>query len=171
MMSNVLYRGFHSSYDFLSSIQAIDNLLAHKAIQSYPIRLIVVDSVAAMFRTDFNNNQADYKERIELQTQISTKFRQWSQMYNLPVVVTNHVVDFVRSYPGGPPQWEGLITSGGRVLPALGQHWTRCIQGRIFMSREIDGQRQLKPIIGNYFQDATRKYHIVEEGVFAIDED
>jgi RecA/RadA recombinase len=95
----------------------IENHLALQAIENMPVRLLVVDSITALFRGVYDCNAADFEVRSELLTQITKKLKRWAIMFNLAVIVTNQVSSFIPS-ENNYRRWEGLMTSGERVCPA-----------------------------------------------------
>ena len=118
-----------------------------------PVRLLIVDSIANLFR-DFgearnaaaNNDSDGHVRRVAIDRsrmlyQIARTLRQYAAEFGVCVVVTNHVVDRIaesgsheaQRAAGGRP----LASSGREVLPSLGLPWAQCIQGRYFVGRTL----------------------------------
>ncbi|KAL3678776.1 hypothetical protein R1sor_021732 [Riccia sorocarpa] len=137
---------------FLQGIQTVENLLEYldyvHHLLTYPllmpVKIIIIDSMAALFRSDFENNADDMKQRVSLYFQVASKLKKYAQQFNLAVVVTNQVTDsfepesFLRSGVfgmNGTQDHDILVTSGRRVAPALALSWSHVVNTRLFMSR------------------------------------
>ncbi|XP_034229418.1 DNA repair protein XRCC3 homolog [Prunus dulcis] len=104
-----------------------------------PMKLIVIDSIAALFRSQYERTPADLKHRCEMFFKISGTLKALANKFGVAVVVTNQVVDFI-----GPDHGingvrlgnlECLHTPGRRVSPALGLALAHCINSRVFLAR------------------------------------
>lgn len=135
---------------FIEEIYSIEDLLGYFQWRlpfqinqnlKRPIKLIVIDSVANLVRTDFESNLADLTYRAGLFFKLSSILRKFAMEYNLAVVVTNQAVDFMddKSSNGFDElqvgNYEILSTSNRRVIPALGLSWSNCINSRFFLSK------------------------------------
>ena len=111
-----------------------------------PVRLIVIDSIAALFRSEFDNTPVELKRRSSLFFKISSKLKALAKRFSLAVLVTNQVVDLVGPNEGINGLRIGnlgcLYTSGRRVCPALGLAWANCVNSRLFLSRNEDVIRE-----------------------------
>ncbi|KAA8538636.1 hypothetical protein F0562_028170 [Nyssa sinensis] len=141
----IFVHAVHSADQLLDILHRIDPLLADTQNQ-LPIKLIVIDSIAALFRSEFDNTPSDLKRRSSLFFKISGKLKSQAKRFGLAVVVTNQVVDLVVSPDGMNGLKVGnlscLYSSGRRVCPALGISWANCVNSRLFLSRneEIVGE-------------------------------
>ncbi|CAK9875588.1 unnamed protein product, partial [Sphagnum jensenii] len=108
-------------------------LLRHRFLT--PVKLIVIDSVAALFRADFDNNKTDLTKRASLYFRLSAKLKQYAQQFNIAIVVTNQVTDCFDEVQSDQEYVEHLMTSGRFVRPALGLSWSHCVNTRLFLSR------------------------------------
>ena len=112
------------------------------------IRLIVLDSIAAPFRTsaeeamaaDLAPRAAAHAERAQQLLRLAARLKQISDAYNVAVPVTNQVSDKpidARQRVGAAP-WE-LATcpapDGPVRVPALGLSWAGCVNSRLLLSR------------------------------------
>ncbi|XP_039119914.1 LOW QUALITY PROTEIN: DNA repair protein XRCC3 homolog [Dioscorea cayenensis subsp. rotundata] len=130
------------------------SLLSHLP-DSLPVRLIVIDSIAALFRSEFDNTPRDLKSRSSLFFKISTKLKDRARKLGAAVVVTNHVVDVVEAECGGA---RCLWSSGRRVVPALGLAWSHCVNTRVFLTRSEGMSRSSN---GEECEVRTRRMHVV----------
>ncbi|CAL2271609.1 unnamed protein product [Prunus armeniaca] len=60
-----------------------------------PVKLIVIDSIAALFRSQYQKTPADFKRQSEMFFNISGTLKGLANKFGLAVVVTNQVVDFI----------------------------------------------------------------------------
>ncbi|KAJ4907795.1 DNA repair protein XRCC3-like protein [Raphanus sativus] len=116
------------------------NAFAENSKTRLPLKLIVLDSVAALFRSEFDNTPSDLRKRASCFFKMSGKLKQLASRFGLAVVVTNQVTDFVESSSDGLSglrvgNLRCLYSSGRRVVPALGLAWANCVNSRVFISR------------------------------------
>lgn len=136
---------------FIQNVHNVDHLFdVMSKIESFvknsktrlPLKLIVLDSVAALFRSEFENTPSDLRKRASCFFKISGKLKQLANRFGLAVVITNQVTDFVESSDGLSGLRIGnlrcLYSSGRRVVPALGLAWANCVNSRVFISRSDD---------------------------------
>lgn len=157
-----------------------------------PVRLIVIDSIAALFRSDFDNTPVELKRRSSLFFKISSKLKALAKRFNLAVLVTNQVVDLVGPNEGINGLRIGnlvcLHTSGRRVCPALGLAWANCVNSRLFLSRneevireeneKSNGQscdfvkkkmRKLYVVFAPHLPESSCEFEITREGLFGVE--
>lgn len=140
----------------------LDN--AEKLIRSsttrLPVKLLVIDSIASLFRSQFNCTPTDMINRSALFFRIAGRLKELAFRFGLVVIVTNQVVDFIGSETSLAGFKVGdvgkFFTSGRRICPALGLAWANCVNTRVFLSKCGDGETAL-------FEDGTpmRKCEIV----------
>jgi len=129
----------------------------------YDISLIIFDSIAGLFRDDFdyavtteskrqnvtqigkntgNHDQHESVRLVEASARSGKLFaataqiKRLSQHHGVPVVIVNQVTADINRINGA-----GTIGVDG-VVPALGLSWSNCINSRIMLSRR-DGQHEL----------------------------
>ncbi|XP_035474143.2 DNA repair protein XRCC3 isoform X2 [Scophthalmus maximus] len=91
------------------------------------VRLVVVDSVAALFRSEFQAD--DWLERNKQLLTFSSALQQLSLEFNTPVLCVNQVTDvFNRSN-------DTLGPLSSSVSPALGLAWANQVMVRLMMQR------------------------------------
>eukprot|EP01083_Nonionella_stella_P299076 1014892_1 len=117
--------------DATGLITMVDRFL-ELLLKRKPIRLVVIDSIAAPFRTHMGGANSRARELFQL----AGKLKRLSREFRVPIVVVNQVVDvfdsdttFQRSFIGS------FISSDRRVKPALGLSWSHCVNTRIFLTR------------------------------------
>lgn len=133
---------------FIKGIQEVDellDLLEHglptflQQRRQWPIRLIVIDSIAAVFRTEFDHSVHEYAERAGYLFKVATLLKRYADEYDLAVVVTNQVTAHIEDEGSQKKSQRQqhplpLVSSGRRVLPALGLAWSNCVSMRLFLS-------------------------------------
>ncbi|CAA2991720.1 DNA repair XRCC3 homolog [Olea europaea subsp. europaea] len=127
---------------FIQPVNSPDHLLdllsrLESIVSRLNIRLIVIDSIAALFRSEFDNTPLELKRRSSMFFKIASKLKSQAQKFGLAVVVTNQVVDVIESSGNLRIGNSGfLFSSGRRVCPALGLSWANCVNIRLFLWRE-----------------------------------
>ncbi|XP_004297875.1 PREDICTED: DNA repair protein XRCC3 homolog [Fragaria vesca subsp. vesca] len=181
---DVYVRPVNDARQLLDLMPKIETLVAGGKTR-LPVRLIVIDSIAALFRSEFGNNPSDLKRRSFLFFKISGMLRRLASKYGVAVVVTNQVVDFMGEVEGingvRVGNLRSLYSSGRRVCPALGLAWSNCVNSRLFLSRneEIVGRengemsrhtkRRLDVVFAPHLPPSSCEFVITEYGVFGVD--
>ena len=95
------------------------------------IGLVVVDSVAAVFRGDFGAGRADLIERKDWFFHLGALMKRLSVWHNITFVVVNQMTSAMSE--------DGAAGSGGGALPdrkpALGMSWASCVNTRCVVVR------------------------------------
>ncbi|CAN6482803.1 unnamed protein product [Victoria cruziana] len=130
-LDNIFLHSVHTADDLLSLLHRLDPILPR-------LRLLVVDSIAALFRSEFETSSADLVRRSNLFFRIAGKLKAHASRFGFAVVVTNQVGDVIGTETGGGGR--PLVTSGRRVCPALGLSWANCVNTRLFLSRSQECQ-------------------------------
>ncbi|KAL6965251.1 hypothetical protein U1Q18_036303 [Sarracenia purpurea var. burkii] len=188
----ILVHAVHFADQLLDILHQLDSILANPPTQS-PIKLIVIDSIAALFRSEFDNTPIDLKRRSTLFFKISSKLKSQANRFGLAVVVTNQVVDFVGSSDGLNGLRVGNLgcfySSGRRISPALGLSWANCVNSRLFLSRNLEilrksaglvdagdddsvetqTRRLLHVVFAPHLPESSCEFVITREGVFGVE--
>ncbi|GMN52059.1 hypothetical protein TIFTF001_021205 [Ficus carica] len=191
-LDNVFVRAAHSADQLLDEMPQIESFLSEPKSR-FPVRVIVIDSIAALFRSEFDNTPFDLKRRSSLFFKISGKLKSLAKRFDLAVVVTNQVVDFMGENGGMNGLRIGnlkyLYSSGRRVCPALGLAWANCVNSRLFLSRneEVVAEENSSVNVGNgdtlrrqtrrrlyvlfapHLPESSTEFVIRREGVFGVD--
>ncbi|KAK2180577.1 hypothetical protein NP493_437g03000 [Ridgeia piscesae] len=90
------------------------------------VKLIVIDSIAALFRCDFSVHEA--AKRAKQLSAFAAQLTKLNCQYNAPVICVNQVSDVIHSTNGA--------TQGSRkVMPSLGICWANLVTCRLMLSR------------------------------------
>ncbi|KAI5311579.1 hypothetical protein L3X38_040752 [Prunus dulcis] len=104
-----------------------------------PVKLIVIDSIAALFRSQYQTTPADLKRRSEMFFNISGTLKGLANKYGLAGGCHQPSGGFYWATSwsewGEVGKLGVLDTSGRRVSPALGLAWAHCINSRVFLAR------------------------------------
>ncbi|MCD9639569.1 hypothetical protein HAX54_024185 [Datura stramonium] len=157
-LDKVLTHPLHSAHHLFDVLSQIDSLLSFReSSSSPPIKLIVIDSVAALFRFEFENNPRDLKQRSGLFFRISSKLKEQARRFGLAVVVINQVVDVIDDSDGFRiGNSTCLYTSERKVCAALGLSWANCVNTRLFLSRHEE--RIAQEVGDDCFTTQTRRF-------------
>ncbi|GJT75184.1 DNA repair protein XRCC3 [Tanacetum coccineum] len=132
---HVFTREVHDAHQLFDILSHLSFCLENKETK-LDVKMIVIDSIAALFRSEFENNARDLKKRCDLFFRISACLKGIAKRFGVAVVVTNQVVDLMDD--GGTSgvrvgNIEWLWTSGRRVCPAFGVCRGRnCVNTRLF---------------------------------------
>ncbi|KZV29574.1 hypothetical protein F511_00852 [Dorcoceras hygrometricum] len=172
---------------FIQPLQSADHLLdllprLEFLIPRLNIKLIVVDSIAALFRGEFDNTPVELKRRSNLFFKISSKLKWYAWKFGMAVVVTNQVVDVMESTDNVRIGNLSILCSSGRkVCPALGLSWANCVNTRLFLWREYERvgeeggsfddtktRRFAAVVFAPHLPDSSSEFVITREGVFGV---
>eukprot|EP00658_Telonema_sp_P-2_P038713 TRINITY_DN2771_c0_g1_i33.p1 TRINITY_DN2771_c0_g1~~TRINITY_DN2771_c0_g1_i33.p1 ORF type:complete len:297 (-),score=67.06 TRINITY_DN2771_c0_g1_i33:417-1307(-) len=119
------------------------------AITSFPrrVRLIVVDSIAAPFRQDFQ----DMRTRTSMLQTVAQDLRKLASEHTLAVLTTNHVTTKV-------------INAEAKIVPALGETWAHNSNCRLYCYWG-GGKRHADLLKSAVCKQSTVAYSVVEAGV------
>ena len=160
-LQEAMHRRFEcmAGYDFLANVflqeaHSVDQLLSiveqlavdPSKVREQRLRLLIIDSVAGLFRLDDEVALANSAVRADAQFRLSSALRRLSGQQQMVVLVCNQVTD--RFLPAEPilrstetyRDRYTIVSSGRQVMPALGLSWANCIDTRLAVSRR-SGQR------------------------------
>lgn len=172
---SVFLRSVSSANELLRIFPQIEDFLSFRRTR-LPVSVIVVDSIAALFRSEFDNNAVDLRRRSSLFFKISGELKSLAKRFGLAVVVTNQVVDLIGDEMMMMNSNNEMCTSGRRVCPALGLAWANCVNSRVFLSKEVDGgdggvtrTRKLSVVFAPHLPQSSCQFVITGDGVFGVD--
>ncbi|ONI26997.1 hypothetical protein PRUPE_1G061700 [Prunus persica] len=121
-LEDIYVHGVHDAQELIHVLGDIEAFIAidHTRL---PVKLIVIDSIAALFRSQYQTTPADLKRRSEMFFNISGTLKGLANKFGLALVVTNQVVDFIGPHDGVNGvrlgNLESLDTSGRREYPTF----------------------------------------------------
>ncbi|KAH7572596.1 hypothetical protein JRO89_XS04G0279200 [Xanthoceras sorbifolium] len=133
---NIFVQGVYTVDHLLDLMPRMESFIENSKSR-FPIRLIVIDSIAALFRSDFENTPGDLKKRSSLFFKISGKLKAMATGFG----------------------WR-------RVCPALGLAWANCVNSRLFLARDDEFVSQENQLVngdgGDFVSRRTRRWiHVV----------
>ncbi|XP_010483255.1 PREDICTED: DNA repair protein XRCC3 homolog isoform X1 [Camelina sativa] len=188
---HVFVQNVHSVDHLFDIMPRIDGFIKNSG-NRLPLKLIVLDSVAALFRSEFDNTPSDLKKRSSMFFKLSGKLKQLANKFGLAVVITNQVTDLVETSDGLSGLRIGnlrfLCSSGRRVVPALGLAWSNCVNSRFFISRSDEtiwkersendesgssyvsrrAQRRFDIVFSPYLPVTSCEFMITREGICGV---
>jgi RAD51-like protein 1 len=126
MLERVLVKVPESSATLLQMLQTLQS-----AIIDHGIKLLIIDSIAALARSDFGPRDMADRQRLLGRQASSLKFL--AESFRIPVLVTNQVTTAVTAPQGATDR----STSGG-LKAALGPMWAHAVNTRLIMAAQQD---------------------------------
>lgn len=148
----------HSFLELVKLVHALPHILR---TNTPPVRLVVIDSVAAVARGD-PTLQADAGERVRMLSALGARLRDVAVAGDAAVVVTNHVTVAAQTVA---LDGDESAAAGGNALvqcPALGDRWRHWCDTRVFL--EFNGTTRTARLIKGG-KDQTVTFSITDEGI------
>ena len=133
----------------LKLIKDADNYIVEKNV-----RLVVIDSIASHFRTEYPGKDNLSARAQALMNHASLLYR-FADAYDIAVVTTNQVIASMERYLGG-----GTITE-----PSLGFAWGHRPQTRIFLTKQKRNLRLAKIIDSSELAEQEAIFAITANGI------
>ncbi|XP_078130689.1 DNA repair protein XRCC3 isoform X2 [Sander vitreus] len=167
-------RGFsdHIYVEHAADLDALQVCLSRRVpllLARRHVRLLVVDSVAALFRSEFQ--ASDWLERSKQLISFSHTLHTLSLEFNTPVLCINQVTDVFSSD-------DSLGPVSGIVSPALGLAWANQVMVRLMMRRlqgtvargdQSSARRRLEVAFAPHLARDGRDAAVWREGVLGVD--
>ncbi|KAK6159095.1 hypothetical protein DH2020_006409 [Rehmannia glutinosa] len=184
-LDRIFVEPLHSTDHLLDVLPRLDFL-----VPKLNIKLIVIDSIAALFRGEYENTPLELKRRSGVFFKISSKLKFLAREFGLAVVLTNQVVDVMGSSNNlriGNSM--SLCSSGRTVCAALGLSWANCVNMRLFMWREeekvgmseeerlgegdgsfqrLQTRRFIRVVFAPHLPDSSCEFVIRREGILGV---
>ena len=103
-----------------------------EALVDHAVRLLVVDSVAALARAEFGTGRGQIARRQELLGQIASVLKQQAERLHMAALVTNQVTTRLRA-DDGADAGESSGAGAGAATAALGVKWAHCVNTRLVL--------------------------------------
>jgi DNA-repair protein XRCC3 len=142
------------------------------------IRLLIIDSIGSIFRTEFEDN--DYIKRSELLFKISIHLKKLAVKYNLVVVIVNQVSSVIEEEYKSYDEFDYTVSTMDvqikknhlkKLTPTLGLSWSNCIDSRLYLSKsDYSKKRKLNIIYSPYVEQISCEFEIIDNGVKGIEE-
>ncbi|GIL49834.1 hypothetical protein Vafri_6151 [Volvox africanus] len=146
------------------------------------VRLLVIDSVARVFRDAGESDEPQVQQLHRRAAQLfglTALLKRLAQEHQLAVLLTNQVMDDFDSDGGTSVGIKGgggagsrpapLVSSGRRVLPALGLAWANCVNCRLFVARHEAGNggvvRSLQVVFAPHLPHSYCCFKVDQQGI------
>lgn len=171
LLDNVKVRKVACLGEMLFLSNNIEQIILRSVTASYPVRLIVLDSIASTCRGQFPNSYDGMMARYDILRSIAYKLKSLAIKYNLVVIVTNDVSDVFTSNNNHLVNTVHVWSNGRQVQACLGSNWARHIDTRLFLTLQPCThsnitQRFLHVNFSNSIPECYASFHICKEGVF-----
>lgn len=101
------------------------------AIIDHSIKLIIIDSIAALARTEFEAQAVAERQRMLGRQASRLKFL--AESFRIPVLVTNQVTTAIGGRGGGGVRAQ---EQGTRLMAALGPMWAHAVNTRLVLAAQ-----------------------------------
>ncbi|KAK1743839.1 DNA repair protein RAD51B [Skeletonema marinoi] len=157
VLENVTVRSFLSTKELLETLDVLRLEITDRNMQAetnsrLPVRLLVIDSIAAPIRRDFDmmssssgsGSSSSAAQRAAALLQIASKLKQLASDFNLAVVVINQVGVGGNSIKqqGEYQRNDTLDIRDGEFTASLGTAWQYCVSTKIILEHDEDPHKQ-----------------------------
>ncbi|MHA2364766.1 MAG: DNA repair and recombination protein RadA [Candidatus Hodarchaeales archaeon] len=130
-------------------INDADNLLKKENV-----RLLVIDSIASHFRTNFQGKDQLATRQQKLMSH-AERLQRYADSYDLAIVTTNQVL----------ASFDGYLAKRGASEPALGYAWGHRPQTRIFLRKQKGTVRTARIIDSPELPEREATFYITAQGI------
>ena len=103
------------------------------------VKLVVIDSIAAIIRSDFEHNKQGMVTRSQVLFKLAAYIKQYSELFHVPFLISNQVSNIFGSSDQQPLALRrDPSAQGGTLMPALGLVWANCVNTRVSLARWHD---------------------------------
>ncbi|CAL1694055.1 unnamed protein product [Somion occarium] len=150
-LENILYaRAFNSEHQM-----ELINECSMRFAEDKDFRLLIVDSIMALFRTDFSG-RGELSERQQKLAQMLSKLSKLSEEYNIAILITNQV----QSDPGATM----TFVAGGALKPIGGHILSHASATRMFLRKGRAEERVAKLVDSPDRPESEASYKLDEGG-------
>ncbi|KAI0264702.1 Rad51-domain-containing protein [Gloeopeniophorella convolvens] len=150
-LENILYaRAFNSEHQM-----ELINECSQRFAEDKDFRLLIVDSIMALFRVDFSG-RGELSERQQKLAQMLSKLSKLSEEYNVAILITNQV----QSDPGATM----TFVAGGALKPIGGHILSHASATRIFLRKGRAEERVAKLVDSPDKPESEASYKLDEGG-------
>jgi len=136
----------------VSSFNRYQNITSAK-----PVKLVVIDSIAAIFRTEYTKEQSI--ERARMMTYHAHELQKISDEFKIAIIVVNQVRDNFFDFSPSV----SFMSSNKFVVPTLGLSWANCVNMRIMFEKS---KRTIA--INDYFPERPTKKQKSEQDTVTL---
>ena len=147
MLERVIVQAPASTKELLDTLQQLQG-----AIIGGNIVLIIIDSIASMFRSEYGPD--DVVRRQEHIGRVASTLKTLAESFNIPVLVTNQITTRIEK-------------GGSWLAPALGTTWSHAVNTRVTISADEPGEpgRSLRVSKSSFAPSIIVPYHVTVKGL------
>jgi len=136
-------------------------------LSEQPIRLVIVDSIAAPFR--YGDDNQETRTRAQAIRRIGRALQDLAFDNSLVLVCTNQVTGaFFSSHGGVGPSTANVGNEHFNFKPAMGLSWRILVNHRIVVTKDETGERKLKTAYSSYLPVRSIRFEVTDDdGVFS----
>jgi RecA/RadA recombinase len=139
VLQNMTVKQPHSTQELLNVLEAVEEeiLVRNQQSTSFPVRLLIVDSIAAPLKRDFGPHSIP--QRAATAFSIAQTLKRLAEQLHLAVIVINQV-----GIDGQQQQQQHGATFRSdqmAVRASLGTSWHHCVSTRILVDHDVDPHR------------------------------
>ncbi|TMW55265.1 hypothetical protein Poli38472_013156 [Pythium oligandrum] len=156
---------------FIEQVYEVDELVdvlqsrLPTLLADHDTKLVVIDSVAAVFRLESTGSVKDASERSRLMFHLANCMRILSAQFRVIFVMTNQVTG---NFTEGAASI--VSTHSNQHKPALGLSWSSCINQRLMLRRSRHTERRVEVVFSPYLPPATARFLITADGITSPDD-
>lgn len=174
----------YSAEDLEKQLNAVVMMLERQKQQADDthVRLVVIDSIAEIYRDPGNGDRVSYSKRSTLMFKVAAQLKRMADRFDIAIVTTNQVTDLMRDPGDTKPKSQmvhtaglHLISSNREVVPSLGLAWANCVNTRIFLSKgpvaegqQSSGLRCMQIVFSPALPQSYCYFHVTAQGVFGL---
>jgi RAD51-like protein 1 len=180
VLRNMTVKQPNSTEELLTVLESAEAEILHRNQQTgFPVRVLIVDSIAAPLKRDFGTNAVP--QRAATAFSIAQTLKRYAEQLHLAVIVINQVG--LEGQSGSSTGGSGRRHDQVAVRAALGTSWHHCVSTRILVDHEIDPHRDghkpdsahkshwrsLNVIKSNWMPSTTVHFEITPVGMIESD--
>jgi RAD51-like protein 1 len=135
--------------------QAEEEILHRNQLATFPVRLLILDSIAAPIKRDFGSDAAP--QRAAAIFSIAQTLKRYADQLHLAIVVINQV-GLDNNQTSSARRYDQVA-----VRAALGTSWHHCVSTRLLLEHEVDPHRD-----GGDSSNQVRRLSVVKSNVAAF---
>ncbi len=178
VLRNMTVKQPKSTEELLKVLEAVEEeILQRNQEIGFPVRVLIVDSIAAPLKRDFAANAVP--QRAAAAFSIAQTLKRYAEQLHLAVIVINQAgLDGTQS-GGDGGEWRNDQTN---VRAALGTSWHHCVSSRILVEHLVDPHqdgrtphgdvtkhlRTLSVVKSNWMPFTSLNFEITPVGIFEI---
>lgn len=145
------------------SVTSVQDLLQfvrglEESVTEHGVKLVVVDSIAAPVRSDFDHNSLPQRQMVL--AQVASTLKHIAQTFGIPIAVTNQVMNNYTTASRG----QVVASANASLSAALGVSWAHAVNTRFILQSGDSDARVVTVGKSPLFPQASFPYHTTAAG-------